>query len=348
MAVLTTGQGFEAVNAQGVEQWETTNAKMAQIFGVSLQQIITESNDANWPVDPVQVEVAGPNLVLFYGAADNLTKVAVISHAGTLLGTASIPGYSVNGGFYVSSPDGTQWAWSLDQSPANQINNLGPGTTYRHHGVIEVAGLNESAHTVYEWLAPAGFTEELLGWYSTGIIVHRFEYWQCGPVEDHVFGDSGAAWFALNPSTDKLTELFTGNQQYLLTGNGVSVAALLNDPHAVLINGVTYSESKSSIDFYGNGQPADISPDGAHVGISRTNPINPCGDYSIPTPTLTVELVTVADHSHVDIPNMAADGWWGNTDIVTLDPKLNVWIDTLQGKPVAELGSYGVVLGVLQ
>jgi hypothetical protein len=110
MAVLTTGQGFEAVNAQGVEQWETTNAKMAQIFGVSLQQIITESNDANWPVDPVQVEVAGPNLVLFYGAADNLTKVAVISHAGTLLGTASIPGYSVNGGFYVSSPDGTQWA----------------------------------------------------------------------------------------------------------------------------------------------------------------------------------------------------------------------------------------------
>ena len=71
------------------------------------------------------------------------------------------------------------------------------------------------------------------------------------------FGDFGAAWFALNPSTGNLTELFTGNQQYLLTDNGVTVTALLNDPHAVLINGMMYSESKSSIDFYGYGQPAE-------------------------------------------------------------------------------------------
>ncbi len=248
--------------------------------------------------------------MLFYGAA-TLTKVAVISHAGTLIGTASIPDYNVNGGFYISSPDGIQWAWSVDQSPANQLYNLGPGTTYRHHGVVEVTGLGESVHTVYQWLAPAGFTEELLGWYSTGIILHRFEYWQCGPDGDHPFGDSGAAWFALNPSTGNLTELFTGNQQYLLTDNGVTVTALLNDPHAVLINGMMYSENKSSIDFYGYGQPADISPDGAYVAISRANPINPCDDYSLPTPILSVELVTEPEHSHIDIPNMAADGWWG-------------------------------------
>jgi hypothetical protein len=338
LAVLSQGLELKVVNAQGAEQWELTNANLAQIFGVSVPQITNEVT-ANWPVNSVQVEEAGPNLVLFYNAGMGPTKVAVISHAGKLIGTSSIPDYNLNGGFYVSSPDGTQWAWSVDQSPANQINNLGPGTTYRHHGVVEVAGLGESVHTVYQWLAPAGFTEELLGWYRTGIIIHRFEYWQCGLGQQQIFGDSGAAWFALNPSTGKLTELFTGNRQYLLSGNGVTVAALLNDPHAVLINGMMYSERKSSIDVYGNGHIADISRDGAHVTISRTNPINPCGDYSIPNPTLTVELVTVANHSHVDIPNMAADGWWGNTEFIGQDPNLDVSIYTLQGKPVSELSA---------
>ena len=71
LAVLTatTGQGYEVVNAQRVEQWGLTTAKLAQIFGVTVTQILHVDDEELWPVDPIQVEVAGPNFVLFYGAA---------------------------------------------------------------------------------------------------------------------------------------------------------------------------------------------------------------------------------------------------------------------------------------
>src|ERR1019366_9035943 len=116
LAVLSQGQELKVINGQGVEQWGLTTPQMEQIFGVSAQQIF----------NGVTAEEAGPNLVLFYNATSTLTSVAVLSHTGTVIGTASLP--SPSNGFYVSSPDGTQWAWSVDQTP-------GPPSA-RHHGVI--------------------------------------------------------------------------------------------------------------------------------------------------------------------------------------------------------------------
>lgn len=305
LAVLSHGQELKMINDQGVEQWELTNLKMEQIFGLSAQQAASQGFG-------VTAEEAGPNLVLF-GTTSTLTDVAVLSHAGTVLGTASLP--SPTNGFYVSSPDGTEWAWSVDQTT---------NATGQHHGVIEVGGLGESVRTVYHWLAPTNFTEQLMGWYSTGIIVHRVESWGSGY-------DPAAAWFALNPTTGTLQELFTGNEQYLLARNGVTAAALINDPSAVLINGMQYAESNPLIE---NADPADISPDGAHVAVSRTNLSGGSGNDN---PKFTIEIVTVADHSHIDLPNLTDYGWWNSNEILALTPSGDIWIYTLQGHPVSEI-----------
>ena len=128
-----------------------------------------------------------------------------------------------------------------------------------------------------------------------------------------------------------MTELFTGNEQYLLARNGVTAAALINDANAVLINGVTYTESNPLVE---NADPADISPDGAHVAVSRTNPSGGSGGDN---PKLTVEMVTVADHSHIDLPNLTDYGWWTDDEILALTPSGDVWIYTLQGQPVSEI-----------
>src|ERR1039457_4398683 len=101
-----------------------------------------------------------------------------------------------------------------------------------------------------------------MGWYSTGIIVHRVESWGSGY-------DPAAAWFALNPTTGTLQELFTGNEQHPAPRKRGPPPALINAPPPVLINGMQYGESNPLIE---NADPADISPDGAHVAVSRTNP----------------------------------------------------------------------------
>jgi hypothetical protein len=223
------------------------------------------------------------------------------------------------------SPTGTEWAWSVDQTP----NAVG-----KHHGVIEMGGLGEANRILYRWVAPVGFAEQLVDWTNTGIIMQR--------VQDEVCASTAmAAWFAINPSTGKLSELFTGNDQFLDARSGVTVAGLLDDAHAVLINGVKYSESKSIV--YG----ASISPDGAHVAVGRES-FNPCGGGNIPTTSL--EMVTLANRSHIDIANLQLAGWWGNDEFVASPPDNappppgangyesgSYWIYTLQGKPVSQI-----------
>ena len=284
------------INGRGVEQWELTDPTMEQIFGVSAKQAASEGFG-------VTAEEAGPNLVLFDGDTSNAADVAVLSHAGTVIGTASIP--SATNGFYVSSPDGTQWAWSVDQG----------ADADGEHGVIEVGGLAEPVRTVYQWSAPANATEQLNGWYSTGIIVHRFE--------NSASSDSADAWFALDPTTGTVQELFTGNERYLLARNGDVAAALTNDPSTVLINGVQYAESDPLV---GNADPADISPDGSYVAVSRTGP---SGD--------SIELVTVSDQSHVDLPNLTDYGWWTDNELLALTPSGDIWIYTIGGQRVSEI-----------
>ena len=142
--------------------------------------------------------------------------------------------------------------------------------------------------------------------------------------------DPAAAWFAINPSTGTLTELFTGNDQFMGASSGVTVAALINDAHAVLINGVTYSESKSTI------VGANISPDGAHVAVSRISDYEGCAGY---TPKNTVEMVTVANQSHVDLQNLTAEGWWDADQFIANNLSGSTWIYSLEGKAVSEISS---------
>lgn len=314
LAVLAQGQELKVVNTQGVEQFELSNAAMMKIFGVSASQEVTQGFGIN-------SAIAGSNIYLFYETHQGVHQVAEISRAGKVIAMGSAPSNAV-----VFSPSGTQWAWSVDQSPANELNNLGPGPPYyQHHGVIDVGGLGQPTRTVYKWVAPAGFTEGLDGWTNTGIIVQRWEYGGCG-----ILYDPAAAWFALNPSTGKLTELFTGNDQFMGASSGVTVAALINDAHAVLINGVKYAESKSNI------TGANISPDGSHVAVSRISAYQGCAGY---VPKNTVEMVTVANQSHVDLQNLTAAGWWSDTEFVASPLDGSTWLYTLAGKQVSEICS---------
>lgn len=299
---------MEVVNGQGVEQWGLTNAQEGKLFG------LTAAQANNYNLGP---DAGNSNLFFFYQATPTSpNRVAVLSRAGKLLGMGTAPALPSAGDVsyswsFVVSPIGTEWAWPVDQTP----NGAG-----EHHGVIEIGGLGEANRILYRWVVPVGFTETLVGWTDTGIIMQRTEDEYCGGGND----TAADAWFAINPSTAKLTALFTGNERFLGASSGDTVAGLINDPHTVLINGVKYSESKSVI------AGADISPDGAHVGVLRVS-FNPCGGGAIPKDS--IEIVNVANQSHIDLENLQLAGWWGNNEIVA-SPR----IYTLQGKPVSQIG----------
>ena len=315
LAVLSQGQELMVVNSQGVEQWELSNAAMEKIFGLSASQEKTQGFGIN-------SQIVGSNIYLFYENPQGITEVAEISRAGKAIARGTAPS---NGVRYISSavvfsPSGTQWAWSVDQTP---------NANGKHDGLIEVGGLGEANRIVYRWVSPVDFTEEVIGWSNTGIIMQREEYW--GGCSSLGIYDPLAAWFALNPSTGKLTELFTGNDQFMGASSGVTVAGLINDPHAVLINGVKYSESKSTIDG-----GASISPDGAHVAVTRVISSGPTGYCGLVNNKYSLEMVTVANHTHVDLP-MGIDSWWGDSQFIAPGSNGSTWLYTLAGKPVSEI-----------
>jgi hypothetical protein len=302
---------MEVVNAQGVEQWGLTNAQEGQLFG------LTAAQASKYNLEP---QAGNSNLFFFYQASPvSSNKVVVLSRTGKLLGTGTAPALPGPGSVsytwsFVVSPTGTEWAWPVDQTPSS---------VGQHHGVVEVGGLGEANRIVYRWVAAVGFTETLVGWTDTGIIMQRTEDEYCGAGNN----TAADAWFAINPGTGTLTELFTGNDRFLGASSGVTVAGLLNDPHTVLIHGVSYSESKSIV------AEAFISPDGSHVAVFRES-FNPCGGGKIPG--TSIEIVTLANHSHVDLQNLWLAGWWDNNDILAATNG-SLWIYTLQGKAVSEI-----------
>ena len=309
LAVLSQGQELKVVNSQGVEQWSLSNTAMEKIFGVSASQAQTQGFGIN-------SQIAGSHIILFYNVSSTLTKVAVLSRAGNLVGTSTVP---ISPGSFSQievSPSGTEWAWIVDQIP---------NATGQHHGLVEVGGLGEAVRTVYHWVAPVGFTETVAAWTNTGIIMFRVQSGGCGVGFHPDF-----ASFVINPTTGSLSELFSGNENYLGASSGVTVASLRNDAHSVVINGVTYSESKSII------VNANISPDGVHVAVSRVSDSEGCGPPSI---RYTVEMVTVANQSHVDLQNLTADGWWDDDHFIANNLSGSTWIYTLQGKAVSEICS---------
>jgi hypothetical protein len=313
LALFYTGVGaMEVVSSQGVKQWGLTNAQEGQLFGLSAKQA------SGYNLGPLS---GNSNLFFFYGPNANINHIVVLSRTGKLIGKGTEP---ANSGGFVNSPTGASWAWTIDQTPS---------ATGQHHGFVEVGGIGQANRIVYHWVAPAGFTEQLDGWTNTGIILQRVL--QGGPFPCGGDESSNNAWFAINPSTGGLTELASGNQQLMqaqgdggAASSGVTVASLLNDAHSVLINGVRYSESKSIVAV------ADISPDGAHVGVLRES-FNPCGGGAEPKDS--IEVITLANHSHIDLQNLQSAGWWGNNEIVASVTE-GTWIYTLQGKPVSQIG----------
>ena len=306
---------MEVVNAQGVEQWGLTNAQEGQLFG------LTAAQASKYNLGP---RAGNSSLFFFYQPTPtSMNTVVVLSRTGELLGRGTAPALD-NSVSFQNSPTGTSWAWTIDQTP----NAAG-----QHHGVVEVGGLGQANRIVYRWVAPVGFTEQLDGWTDTGIVLQRTP--QGGPFTCGGYNNAGYAWAAINPSTGRLTELVSGNEQLMDTlggagaavGSGVIVASLLNDVHSVLINGVKYSESKSIV------AQANVSPDGAHVAVDRES-FNPCGGGNIPQSS--IEIVTLANQSHVDLANLQLASWWDNNEIVA-DANGGLWIYTLQGKAVSKI-----------
>src|ERR1022692_2129045 len=307
LAVLAEGQELKVVTTQGVEQWSLSNAALEKIFGVSASQAQTQGFGIN-------SEIAGSHIILFYSPTSTATKVVVLSRAGNVVGNATVSLDPQSFSQIEVSPSGAQWAWAVDQTP---------NATGNHRGVVEVGGLSEAVRTVYHWVAPVGFTETVAAWTNTGIIIFRVQSGGCGVGFHPDF-----ASFVINPTTGSLSDLFSGNENYLGASSGVTVASLGNDDHSVLIDGGKYSESRSSIDG------AYISPDGAHVAVSRIKLSGGCGGSP---PKLSVEMVTVANQSHVDLANLTALGWWNDTQYVANTSDGSAWLFTLAGKPVSEI-----------
>lgn len=321
-------QQWKVVNAQGVEQWGLTPTQEGKLFGLTAQQVSTAN---------LTPQAGDTDLFLIYQASPtSANQIAVFSRTGKLLGIGKAPGVGLTpdsqetGSPFEVSPSGPEWAWTVDQTPS---------ATGEHHGVVEVGGLGKTDQIVYRWVAPVGFTEQLDGWTDSGIIMQRIP--EGNPFICGDFDDPTSAWFAINPSTGTLRELFSGNEQFMAASSGVTAAGLINDSHSVLVNGVKYSESKS---FAGS---AIISPDGTEVAVFRES-FNPCGGGNIPT--TSIEIVTLANQGHVDLPGLGLVSWWDSHQILANPTAGSLWIYTLQGKPVSELSPPGTpwnLIGVL-
>src|ERR1700683_4924390 len=199
-------QQLEVINAKGVEQWGRTEAREGQYFGLTAQQYGAASNGP---------QIGGSNLFFFFQSTPTSAyQVAVVSQSGTLIGRGSAPAlnpYADGTGPFQVSPTGTEWAWTTDETP---------NASGQHHGFVEVAGLGEVNRIVYRWVAPAGFTEQLINWTNTGIIMQRTELG--GPFPCGGYDSTDYAWFAIHPVTDALTELFAANDRFQDASSGVT------------------------------------------------------------------------------------------------------------------------------
>ena len=103
----------------------------------------------------------------------------------------------------------------------------------------------------------------------------------------------------------------------------------------MLINGVTYAESKSQVTFAFN------SPDGSYVAVDRYGQTR-C-DLNAEGGKNTVEMVNVAGKTHVDLQNLSAIAWLSSSEFVANPPDGSTWLYSLTGKPIIKLCPAGSV-----
>jgi len=325
LALLSnSGTGdMKVVNSQGVEQWGLTAAEMEQMSGETAQQVATQGQN-------VSPQVAGPDVLLentpsvYTGIP--MTELVVLSRAGKPMGTWAEP-LGGNTEQLITSPNGTEWAWNVYS---------GMDKTGRQYGEVNISGLGKPVRTLFHWVAPVGFVDAAPAWTSAGIILVRIppSYTSCSP-----YTGTGAAAFILNPTTGALTNLFSGIEQYLDADSQDTVAWEGDDEHWVVINGVIYSEFPSLVAgaFVWNGEPqVAISPDGDHVAVNRVSDNDTCNGA---TPEASIEMVSVPDQSHIDLPNLSVLGWWNDNEFAALTSNQGVWLYTMQGQPVSEISA---------
>jgi hypothetical protein len=315
--------GMKVVDSQGVEQWGLSGAEMEQMTGETAQQVTTQGqNVLPW--------VAGPDVILENTPAPPdkgvaVTEIVVLSRTGKAIGTWAEP-LGGNVEQLITSPKGTEWAWNVYS---------GNDKTGRAYGRVNVSGLGEPVRTLFHWVAPIGFSDTAPAWTSAGIILSRIRSnGSCSP-----YTGTGTAAFILNPTTGALSNLFSGNQQYLDADSQDKVAWMSDDEHFVVINGVNYWEFPWLVAgaFVYNGlAQVGISPDGDHVAVNRLSENDNCNGA---TPEASIEMVTVPDHSHIDLPNLSFLDWWNDSEFVALTSNQSVWLYTVQGQAVSEISA---------
>ena len=333
--MLSNSADVKVVNALGVEQWGLTAAAMEQMTGETAQQVLTQGQN-------VSPQVAGPNILLVdtpsaYGPGGAVTDIVVLSRTGTTLGSwAEPPGSNTEA--LITSPDGTDWAWNVYS---------GMSAAGREYGQVDVSGLGKPVRTLFHWEAPLGFTDTAPDWTTLGIIMVRIP----SNTRCSAYTGTGTAAFVINPSTGALSGLLTGGEQLLNADARDTVGWLNSDEHAVVINGVTYTESASLVAgafVYDLEPQLAISPDDDCVAVNRVSQNDTCNGS---TPVSSIELVDVPEHSHINLPNLSILGWWSDNELVALTANQSIWLYTVQGKAVSEIsanpnwGSCGVLTG---
>lgn len=312
LAVLERATSLQVVDGAGHPQWSVSDAEINKL-------VSTDPNSS-----PV-IRSAGDNVFVF---ADHPIKgapgsVVVLDRTGKVLGSGS---FDVGVGAYDvgADPTGTEWAWSVDDSP------LASG---QHHGRIMVAGLGIPKHVVFGWVAPVGGWETVGGWTDMGIVMKRLIAGGCGAG---FYGDNAS--FLIDPTTGTLTDLFSG-AHYLDARHGARVALALDSESDVIVNGTHHDERGTIV------QAAYASPDGRLVGIARLTPVSCSGAQP---PKLGTELVTVATQAHVDLSGCLIAGWFDTTHYACRSLSSGVvTLNDLRGRTVATMGNASFV-GVLQ
>ena len=267
--------GLEAVDGSGRVQWTLSSASLGAQLGET-GRVVGQT-------------VAGPNLLVDFelgNAAATQDQLVVVNSSGRVLGKWASPiGIWADG--IVGSPSGTEWAWTFP---------VAFGRTEGGPGKVMVAGLNEASRDVYDFVAPAGYWEELAAWTDTGIIMERVGSGGCGYGFHNDF-----ASFVVNPTTRTLSDLFSNGWHYLDARSGVKVATLGLYGSIAEINGVEFDEPGDLV------AGAYISPDGQLVAISRILPEQCVGGSG---PGFRVEMVQVNGDLHWDINGEMAEDWW--------------------------------------
>ena len=311
LAIIESNGGVSAVDGTGHAQWSLTSAAVNGLFSATSKDNVTE-------------RTAGPNVILsrIPATTPGTGFLVVLDRTGKQVGSGSFtpnPDADVFG-----SPTGTEWAWSVDDSPVG---------AQPAHGRIVVAGIGVAAHSVYSWVTPVGgFDEQVAGWTDMGIVMERIGFGGCG-IGFH----SDTASFLIDPVAGTLTNLFTNGDHYGDARHSVRVAFASQSESAVIVNGAAHDEAHTVAN------QVYVSPDGARVGVQRYE----LGGCAGGPPTLNTEIIDVSTGSRTDITGCGIGGWFDAIDFAcsALGDK-TVKLDGLDGHAVATLGT-GTFIGVV-